>query len=312
MSLNKTQQLIHKENAETIQQLFNQALAARPDKAYQEFLDFVIRFNHFSLFNTMMIYTQRPGASAVGTRKQWKKINRSLKPDALPIVILQPFGPIRYVFELGDTEGAPIQGHDAHPLRAFGNLSPATWDRVVKNANRYGIAVEKVSYGEQYVGSAAKLRQHKNSGERISIGETEGWRVRINQGSDDTTQFATLAHELGHIYCGHLGYHPKDHWADCSDLSLAMQEIEAETVSYLVCERANIQTRSAQYLMDYIQAEQVANININRIMAAAQKVEARTDTLTESNAALKPKPEPPGQMSIFGRAEMIDLPLFSG
>ena len=183
---------------------------------------------------------------------------------------------------------------------------------MVQNANRYGIAVEKVSYGEQYAGSATKLRQHENSGERISIGETEGWRVRINQGSDDSTQFATLAHELGHIYCGHLGHHPKGYWSDCSDLTLAMKEIEAETVSYLICERANIQTRSAQYLMEYIQAEQIANIDIYRIMAAAQKVEARTDTLTESNAALKPKPEPYGQMTKFGRAEEIGPPLLSG
>jgi len=83
-------------------------------------------------------------------------------------------------------------------------------------------------------------------------------------------------------------------------------------VSYLICERANIQTRSAQYLIEYIQAEQIANNDINRIMAATQKVEARTDTLTESNAALKPKPEPPGQISIYGRAEVIGPPLLSG
>ena len=92
------------------------------------------------------------------------------------------------------------------------------------------------------------------------------------------------------IVIGPSGYHSKGCWSDCSDLSLAMKEIEVETVSYLICERANIQTRSAQYLMEYIQAEQIANIDINRIMAAAQKVEARADTLTESNAALKPKP----------------------
>ncbi len=114
------------------------------------------------------------------------------------------------------------------------------------------------------------------------------------------------------IVIGPSGYHSKGYWSDCSDLSLAMKEIEAETVSYLVCERANIQTRSAQYLMEYIQAEQIANIDINRIMAATQKVEARTDTLTESNAVLKPKQEPSGQMSIFGRTEVIDLPLLLG
>jgi len=55
-------------------------------------------------------------------------------------------------------------------------------------------------------------------------------------------KFATIAHELGHLFCGHLGNPLMDLWPDRSSCDLQVREFEAESVSWLVCERAGIYT----------------------------------------------------------------------
>jgi hypothetical protein len=50
-----------------------------------------------------MAYIQRPGARVIATEYEWKSEKRFVKPDAAPIIILWPFSPIRFVYELEDT-----------------------------------------------------------------------------------------------------------------------------------------------------------------------------------------------------------------
>lgn len=56
--------------ASAIDQLFQRALAERGLSAFDEFLAFMCRFNSLSLYNAMLVRVQRPGASAVGSRRQ--------------------------------------------------------------------------------------------------------------------------------------------------------------------------------------------------------------------------------------------------
>lgn len=98
-----------RESMEAIDSLFHEAIQARGTQVFDEFLEFVRRFNRFSAFNTMLIDNQRPGATAVGFRDQWLAIGRRTKPGAILIAILWPFAPVRWVYELNDTYGRPVQ-----------------------------------------------------------------------------------------------------------------------------------------------------------------------------------------------------------
>jgi hypothetical protein len=61
----------------------------------------------------MLIYTQMPGAHFVCTARKWRKdYRREIKINARPIVILQPMGPILFVFDVSDTAPLP----NARPL----------------------------------------------------------------------------------------------------------------------------------------------------------------------------------------------------
>ena len=85
----------------------------------------------------------------------------------------------------------------------------------------------------------------------------------------------SLAHELGHIYCGHLGGDSRSRWADRSgELELGQRELEAEAVSWLICRRLGLETRSAEYLACYVKDGDLERISAFVITAAAHRIEA--------------------------------------
>lgn len=117
---------LYAEDAQAIDDLFRLALSKKGVRAFSEFCDFVRRFHRFSVFNAMLIAVQRPGAQAAGSRHQWARIGRKVNRDAVPIVILRPFGPVEFIYELGDTSGRPVPGADYDPFGAAGRLHLGT------------------------------------------------------------------------------------------------------------------------------------------------------------------------------------------
>jgi hypothetical protein len=84
-----------------------------------------------------------------------------------------------------------------------------------------------------------------------------------------------LGHELGHAY-GHLGPGPRGEWPDRSDqLTNAQEELEAEAAAYLVCARAGLEIRSAEYLSQYLGPADIQKISISSIVSAVSRIEAR-------------------------------------
>src|SRR6202790_4587499 len=96
-----------------LDELFTLARKYNSSDAYLELMRFVGRFRFYSPFNAMLIYTQMPGARFVCTALRWRRnYHREIKIDARPIVILQPMGPVLFVFDVSDTTPLP----NARPL----------------------------------------------------------------------------------------------------------------------------------------------------------------------------------------------------
>ncbi len=266
------------DDANAIDALFQAALAEKHGEAFLEYIRFMGKFNRFSIFNAMLIHVQRPGATAVGTRFQWEGIGRSVNPDAVPVVILRPFGPVQFVYEISDTSGEPVPG-DRDLFAASGEVKKATWERTVAAAGKCGITIEETaSYGAALAGTAATTLGGAET-EAVD-GKEPGWRIRINAHLNSASKFATLAHELGHIYCGHLGADGKAPWPDRSATLLFTsdaQELEAEAAAYIVCQRLGIETNSVEYLAPYINDALLCTISAYAILAAANRIEARSD-----------------------------------
>lgn len=265
------------EATEAVDALFHDVIRSRGARAFDEFLEFVKRFNRFAAFNVMLIEMQRPGATAVGHRDQWRAIGRQVKPGAIPIAILWPFGPVRWVYEVGDTYGKPVPEHTTDPFAAFGPPPGLSWGATTRKADRRGIRVELTGrWGSRMAGVAGLLHGGPDGATLVAGQRRYRWLVRINESLDLAGRFATLAHELGHIYCGHLGAHPEGFWPDRSRaLSRAQREMEAEAVAYLACKRLGIETRSVEYLRGHATPENLLGISKRMIVEATNLIEAR-------------------------------------
>ena len=85
-----------------LDKLFNEIGTYRKSKEFIELLDFVKRFPHIAPYNAMLIHIQKPGSQYVASAGEWHRIfNREINAGARPLVILRPFGPVAFVFELG-------------------------------------------------------------------------------------------------------------------------------------------------------------------------------------------------------------------
>jgi hypothetical protein len=254
----------------------------------------MIRTRHLSPLNVLLVYMQRPGSNAVFSKRQWEKLNREVAPDAIPIVILRPFGPVSFVFDLADTTGPKLPGeHYIDVSKVLGRSRSLSWDRVTKSARRFGIEVELTShYGAHRDGTAARLVSTRRILERVerttnaipsnrkAKSDYQGdldvfWRIRINRRLPDEARLAVLTHELGHIYCGHLGPGPWGVWTDRSrSLTGPQKEIEAEAASFLSCLRTGLMPASERYIAQYLTEENIAAISIPVIVQAMQRIES--------------------------------------
>jgi hypothetical protein len=120
-------------------------------------------------------------------------------------------------------------------------------DQTVQNAKRDGISVSERAHGSQHAGSI----QESEIGSYIevllatkpivnSLRVPLRYEMLLNSNLTAEARYATLVHELGHLYCGHLGTPNEKWWPDRQGLPLAIQEFEAESVCYLVCTRLGI------------------------------------------------------------------------
>lgn len=262
--------------AAAIDQLFAQALETQGLGAFDEFLGFMKRFNNLSVYNAMLVRVQRPGAAAVGSRRQWAGHGRHVRPDAVPIVVLQPFGPVRFLFEIGDTDGREVPGERMSTLFAEGRVPEKQYKQTREAAAKYCIeVVETDSYGALLAGTATAIKQLPEA-LKPKTKESARYRIRLNARHDLPTRFATLAHELGHVYCGHLGGDPKGRWPARQSLTHAQRELEAEAVAWLVCQRTGVSPRSKEYLSSLATEEAIAGVSAYAIFDAANRAESRT------------------------------------
>jgi hypothetical protein len=247
-----------------LDELFTLAGKYNSSDAYLELMRFVGRFRFYSPFNAMLIYTQMPGARFVCTARRWRKnYRREIKVNARPIVILQPMGPVLFVFDVSDTaslpNARPLPPRVDAPFQVRNGKIGGQLAFTIDNAKRDGVRVSERADGSQRAGSiqwaaagqhlefsVAKQPLHK-------LTQVPLWfELILNSVLSAEARYGTLVHELAHLYCGHLGTPNGRWWPDRQSLSHAVREFEAESVSYLVCTRLGIDTASDEYPAGYV------------------------------------------------------------
>ena len=254
--------LFHEESKiKALDELFASSATYRSSSNFFDLLKFINKFPSLSPFNAFLIHMQNSGVEVVMSAKKWNKHGRSVKYKARPMVILVPFGPVDFVYDIADTEGEPIPATLINPFTTNGSLPDGLWERTVNNIYR-----DRLVYREDTM--------HKSSAGYASSRKVDKFDVVVNSTYDLSTKYSTLVHELAHVYAGHLGVLPGNWWIKRTDLDLHSREIEAESISYLACSRVGLQTASDSYLSTYIkQKEEMPPISLDVILTVAGYIE---------------------------------------
>jgi hypothetical protein len=272
------------EARQSVDDLVAEAWQYRRSADFRELLEFMGRFRHQKPFNALLLHTQRPGAQFVETARTWReRYGRVVKPGERPLVVLWTFGPVMFMYDVSQTEadpGAPIL--PLHVEAPFAMEPIVGVDRAlamtIGNARRDGVRVTAVPSGSALAGC---IRASNGSWQEVVVSrrprvvETRAVRydVEHNDGLSATEVYATLAHELGHLYCGHLGTPDPKWWPDRSRVSKGTMEFEAEAVGYIACKRLDPDAELPPYLASYLQGPDVPDdMSLEAVVRAAGTV----------------------------------------
>jgi hypothetical protein len=270
-----------------LDELFTLAGKYRSAKSYGELMRFVSRFCFYAPFNAMLVHVQIPGATYVAPANRWGGwYGRRIRPGARPLVILQPMGPVMFVFDVSDTEpgpdAPPLPREVTHPFEVRRGFVGTELPRTIANAMRDGVFVADRDAGSQSAGEIELLRspgaplwfqiRERPAGEYVEV--PRRYQVLLNAKHSSEARYATLVHELAHLYCGHLGSPNPRWWPDRRGLAHDVAEFEAESVSYLVCQRLGIDSPSAEYLGQVLQEKsRPPAISLDCVLKAAGLIE---------------------------------------
>ena len=145
------------ESLKALDELFLIAGQFTTRAAYADLLHFIARFRMYSPFNAMLVHTQMPGARFVATPKRWwERYKRTIHPGARPITILQPKGPVLFVFDVSDTTpspGAPeLPESVTNPFAIHQGKENGELDKTIENGKRDGVRVHQREFGSQHAG----------------------------------------------------------------------------------------------------------------------------------------------------------------
>jgi len=262
----------------TIDELFKRSRKYQNSNEFFRFFNFIARFNHYSRFNTMLVYLQDESVTFFGGANFWyKKFNRIVKEDARPYVILQPFSPVMLAYDVFQTEGKDSpqefleKGLGTKPYDVSGKINPKTFEDAIFTATSLGI---KITF---------KPLSFFNAGYVTTIfkGSLE---IALKEGMNYEQNLAVLIHELGHLFLGHTGHlslRQMTKEGKIKEIKLMQrrmtrtaEELEAETISFLICKKLGLETKAAEYLAGYISIDKdLEQFSYELVIKIADKIE---------------------------------------
>jgi hypothetical protein len=137
-----------------LDQLLEDSKLYTKSKDFKELLDFVVKLRNFAPFNAMLLQAQKPGLSYAASARDWReRFGCHPKEGARPLIILWPFGPVAFVYDVLDIEGGRLP-EDVASFIARGEIN------------------------EAHLKSFAPLLQKKNDRSGSGLATTHGGRIK--------------------------------------------------------------------------------------------------------------------------------------
>lgn len=247
---------------ESLDNLFRQSMLIRNGSDFKKFLDFVSRFKEYKPYNNMLVYLQNPECAYFATEKDWRiKFHRKVIKSARPMIILAPMTPVLFVYDPKDTEGdKPLPEFLFSTFELSGEFKGVWFSNLKSHLAKHKIKLTRMPLSPTHGGSIS----------RKSI----GFEIVINSNMDEGVNFSTLIHELGHLFLGHLGSEENENYPLRPNIKKTVEEIEAESIAYLVLMRFGLENKAAEYLAFYnSNPYDFDKVSFDLIIKSASKIE---------------------------------------
>jgi len=236
---------------------------------WQQFLALAAKLHTYSTCNVLLILSQAPSATQVAGYRTWKELGRQVRAGEKGIAILAPCryrtttaddsdeqGPERtrvaHVFDVSQTDG-PALAQPERPELLQGHAPAGLRDGLAAQIGAAGFALERGDCGGANGSTSFDTRT-----------------VRVRADIDDAQAVKTATHELAHV----LLHDGSEYASGCRGRA----EVEAESVAYLVCDRAGLATDS--YSFAYVAGW--SGGHADTVRAAAERVVACAGRIIDS------------------------------
>ncbi|MCF7675459.1 MAG: ImmA/IrrE family metallo-endopeptidase [Akkermansiaceae bacterium] len=258
------------ENARTLlDRLLEDSRLYKDSKDYIQLLDFIVRMPNFAPFNAMLLQIQKPGIQFAASKFDWhSRFGATVNEGARPLLILWPFAPVALVYDVVDVVGRDIP-EDAHCFVAHGPITEDNIQEFWRRMNKKSIIAEGVDLGDGVAGSISRIASPLDS-------KTRGvYRIKFNTCHSPPVRFVTIAHELAHLFLGHLGVDRAWNVTERRRVDHDQKELEAESVAYLVSKRSRVESKSETYLSDYVgKHDAIGTVDLYQVTRAAGQIES--------------------------------------
>jgi hypothetical protein len=259
-----------------VDEVFASLARFRNSPDFIELMQFITRFPNYSTFNGLLLYLQNPLATYVATARTWAhKYNRQPRRNAKPMVILAPMAPILFLFDIGDTEGAPVPSHLLQPREIDDQQLGKFYGTTLHNAAIHGIAVYETALNSHEIDAASRITPAvRKKYQNLNLPKDTRYLIFIDKTLTLEARYAALTHELGHIFCSHLGIDQHAWWPERGDLNVRGEKIEADSVAYLVCQRNGLRADSEHFLPQASETHQeIPLFSMNAVTQAVSYIE---------------------------------------
>ena len=225
-----------------VDEVFETSRSSHHLSDYLVLLKFISRFPQYSPLNTFLLHTQNPSATLVATAGTWLKVfNRKPIRGARPLIILAPMSPVVFVFDIADTEGNPVQVGYLKTAEAKSAWDNKVYQHTVANSAHHGIEIREIPQQDRQTVSVmpvtGRLRERYPD---FHISTAASYLILVDSTATIKDRYGSLVKDLGRIFCGHLGIDSRAWWSDRRKSSTASENIEAESVTLLVCARKGL------------------------------------------------------------------------
>lgn len=244
---------------------------------YRNYLSTMSKFHRYSLNNVMLIHSQMPDATLVAGRKKWqtqfqRKVLDSERSHGIEIIAPASFNKTIQTEKLDPDTQLPILGRDGKPVMEEKTIKIPYFKmvKVYDVSQTDGKPLPKLSMN--LTGDVAQYEVFLEALKRTSPvpmeikpipKDMDGYlnmetqRIAIQEGMSEVQTISAFVHEIAHAKLHNPGKAAKQTEQDQNT-----EEVEAESISYAVCQYFGIETgdNSFGYIASWSQGKELEKL----------------------------------------------------